>query len=527
MVLITSSSWRTALHTISSELVDQLKTIRKTSLEPKDILKVTKNFRLTYEGLYVEATIDKAIEEDQYLQSFDGGYDVAPSDRFRKKAALDESTDAIEVQMAIQSRINQSVGIFILQYGQGKRLTNDFRSIRIKEGQNKISFTTTRHNKASFYRFRLKFGDQPCQLRMTNIEIIQKTVADFTMTESARIDSVKRYSNFLAFHDDDEPLIFMVKRNEVVSTYLPPIDLGEAEYAVSIIVPVYKTEEYLPKCLDSLLNQTLKNIEIVAVNDGSPDNSLAILNEYSNKYNNIKIVNQENKGLGAARNSGMKVAKGKYLMFLDSDDWYDENACLKAVAYAENYRCDMVIGRIAWYDDGKIAPQENIERKLGKYSERRFANLRNETGAVFVNVVCTLYSRKLILDNEIMFPEGVYWEDMPFALQAWYHSGQIGYIGDIIYYRLKREGSITQTFNMKGFLDKITIAKLINLYFDKYKIHNMYNYFEWTIDDIQNRVDAIDDPEVRFKAEDIWAKEKPILQSFQKYHEELYLSRKK
>ena len=90
---------------------------------------------------------------------------------------------------------------------------------------------------------------------------------------------------------------------------------------VSIIVPVYNVEKYLRKCLDSLVNQTLKDIEIICINDGTKDNSVEIIDEYVKKYSNVLLINQENQGLGMARNNAMKYAKGDYIAFVDSDDW--------------------------------------------------------------------------------------------------------------------------------------------------------------------------------------------------------------
>ena len=87
------------------------------------------------------------------------------------------------------------------------------------------------------------------------------------------------------------------------------------EVMVSIIIPVYNVEKYLQECLESAINQTYKNIEIIAINDGSTDSSLAILEEYASKYGNLKIVNQENKGMSGARNAGLKVANGEYIYF--------------------------------------------------------------------------------------------------------------------------------------------------------------------------------------------------------------------
>ena len=92
---------------------------------------------------------------------------------------------------------------------------------------------------------------------------------------------------------------------------------------VSVIIPVYNVEKYLSECLDSVVNQTLKDIEIICVNDGSPDGSAAILEEYAQKDNRIKVITQENRGLSEARNSGLKIASGEYIAFLDSDDYID------------------------------------------------------------------------------------------------------------------------------------------------------------------------------------------------------------
>lgn len=94
---------------------------------------------------------------------------------------------------------------------------------------------------------------------------------------------------------------------------------------ISIIVPVYNTEKFLEKCLNSLINQTLKDIEIICINDGSTDKSLQILEKFANKDKRIQIINQTNSGLSVARNIGIKKAKGEYIGFVDSDDWVDLN----------------------------------------------------------------------------------------------------------------------------------------------------------------------------------------------------------
>ena len=117
---------------------------------------------------------------------------------------------------------------------------------------------------------------------------------------------------------------------------------------ISIIVPCYNVEKYLPECLDSLLNQTFKYFEIICVNDGSNDSTLSILEKYSKKDSRIKIISQKNKGLSGARNTGIDAAKGDYIAFLDSDDWVDNNFYLKLYEAITKHNCDIAAATIAF-----------------------------------------------------------------------------------------------------------------------------------------------------------------------------------
>ena len=113
---------------------------------------------------------------------------------------------------------------------------------------------------------------------------------------------------------------------------------------LSVIVPIYKTEAFLPKCIDSILAQTLTDLEIVLVDDGSPDNSGRICDEYAAKHPNIQVIHKENAGLTAARQSGVRAAKGKYIAFVDSDDWVDPDFYAPMVQQAEEYNAQLVAG---------------------------------------------------------------------------------------------------------------------------------------------------------------------------------------
>lgn len=112
---------------------------------------------------------------------------------------------------------------------------------------------------------------------------------------------------------------------------------------ISIIIPVYNTEAYLPKCLESVYGQSYQNLEIILVDDGSPDNAAIILEAYAQKDSRIKVIYQENAGVSKARNTGLEVASGKYVMFLDSDDWIDFDTCEKAINSAQDEQADVVI----------------------------------------------------------------------------------------------------------------------------------------------------------------------------------------
>ena len=112
---------------------------------------------------------------------------------------------------------------------------------------------------------------------------------------------------------------------------------------VSIIVPVYNVEKYIDKCLNSLVNQTLKNIEIIVVNDGTKDNSQKIIDKYTKKYSFIRSYIKENGGLSSARNYGLKHAKGEYIAFVDSDDFVDKNMFEQMYLYAKNNKYDIVV----------------------------------------------------------------------------------------------------------------------------------------------------------------------------------------
>lgn len=161
---------------------------------------------------------------------------------------------------------------------------------------------------------------------------------------------------------------------------------------ISIIVPVYNVEAYLPQCLDSLVNQTYDNLEIICVNDGSPDRSAEILQQYAAQYARVRVITQKNQGASVARNHGLAVAQGNYIMFVDGDDWIDLDTCQLAVETAEKHGADVVF----W----------SYVREYGNESREKIMHMDNETVLYGDDAKDMLHRRQLgLLGEELAHPE--------------------------------------------------------------------------------------------------------------------------
>ena len=160
---------------------------------------------------------------------------------------------------------------------------------------------------------------------------------------------------------------------------------------ISVIIPVYNVEKYLCECLDSIVNQTLKDIEIICVNDGSTDNSLSILQEYASKDERIKIIDKENQGQGYARKIGLDNATGKYILFCDSDDKYEPNNAFKVlIDEATKLNVDILLfGINFWYKNKIVSFKVNYEQKQKIFSSKELFDTIYKTN---VEIYCKLYS---------------------------------------------------------------------------------------------------------------------------------------
>ncbi len=182
---------------------------------------------------------------------------------------------------------------------------------------------------------------------------------------------------------------------------------------VSVIVPIYNNEKYLKECLDSICNQTLTDIEIICVNDGSEDNSLKIIEEYKQKDNRIILINQDNLGVSAARNNGIKIATGEYIGFVDSDDYIDNDFYEKLYNAAKHNDSDMAVAGIIRF--------KGVRKKyMLKFNEElRLTNINKIMQLCRIPRQCytvnKIYKRNLLLEHNLFFKEGVYYKDVRFT----------------------------------------------------------------------------------------------------------------
>ncbi len=221
---------------------------------------------------------------------------------------------------------------------------------------------------------------------------------------------------------------------------------------VSIIVPVYNVEKYLSTCLDSLISQTLKDIEIICVNDGSTDSSLVILKDFANKDSRIKIIDKQNEGVSVARNFGIEVATGRYLMFVDSDDYLIENACEKALNTIEQEDSDICI--FGHYDlvDEKLV-KSGVNKDIIEAQKQN-----NQTYTDFsINIWDKIYNRNFLITNSIKFiPNLKTSEDVIFNFVCQFNNPKVSYSTESLYvYRLTSENSATSKSYIKSDIESL------------------------------------------------------------------------
>ena len=251
---------------------------------------------------------------------------------------------------------------------------------------------------------------------------------------------------------------------------------------VSVIIPVYNVENYLKECLDSVVNQTLTDIEIICINDGSTDCSLSILESYANSDNRFKIISKENEGQGSARNVGLNCSSGEYIYFMDADDYIDLNMFTELYKNAISNNSDIVVSKIARFNDGSDEinynnPGFNFEKIFKKVDFENFTFNYKDIKKYVLNASFApwmkLFKRSFLIDNNLNFPEGIAFEDVVFHVKTFLEAKRISFSPNYFYYYRNNPNSTMNTAE-NGF----DIFKIIYMVEDYLKVNKLSNEFK-------------------------------------------------
>lgn len=219
---------------------------------------------------------------------------------------------------------------------------------------------------------------------------------------------------------------------------------------LSIIVPVYNVEKYLPKCLESLIKQTLKDIEIICVNDGSMDNSLAILKEFASKDSRIKIIDNQHQGVAKTRNTGIEQSTGEYIGFVDSDDYIDIDFFEKLYNSATKSNSDIAIASILKHKNFFNIYNAKYTKEETAITIQDKIKLCEDKKHFFFYAWNKIYHSGFIKENNIKFSEGQIYEDVMFAIKALYYSNKIISVYGTKYHYIEHENSLTKYKDKTG-----------------------------------------------------------------------------
>lgn len=218
---------------------------------------------------------------------------------------------------------------------------------------------------------------------------------------------------------------------------------------ISIIIPIYNSEKYIKECLDSLVNQSLSDIEIICVNDGSTDNTLFILNKFAQNDSRVKIISQENSGQGKARNIGIDVAKGEYISFIDSDDFVDKDFCLKMYNRAHEDATDITMCCVQLFDNQNNCnlPDEEIcllKPFVNEFEDKCFSF--EDTKQYYFDRIYGIAANKIfrtafLKENNLKFPENIKAEDYLFFYNYWIKVERANICYEKLYYYRKNNVS--------------------------------------------------------------------------------------
>lgn len=274
--------------------------------------------------------------------------------------------------------------------------------------------------------------------------------------------------DYSAFTDEEyEKLSFLLNDKEA---YYDTVKRGAIR--ISVIIPVYNEEANLRKCLDSVFGQTLKDIQVICIDDGSTDKSLDIINEYKSKFNNLILIKQKNCGAGVARNKGLEVAEGEFICFMDADDWYPATTILKNLYIAaKSHSVNICGGSFSTFSGNKVKTEyenEYVDYTFAKNQLINYSDYQFDYGYHRF-----IYNNAFLRSNNIVFPPYKRYQDPPFFVKAMVSAGKFYAIKQVVYCYRKNDAKLVWTKEklidmLNGIKDNLLVAKnnhLAKLYY--------------------------------------------------------------
>ena len=252
---------------------------------------------------------------------------------------------------------------------------------------------------------------------------------------------------------------------------------------LTVIVAAYNVQEYIYKCLNSLVNQTYKELEILVVNDGSTDKTENIIREFERKYRNLKLLNKENGGLSSARNYGIKFATGEYIAFVDGDDYLNEKTYEYVMLKLLEEKSELAI-----FSYKKVFENRIKEIKLNKklYTDDFLKKLLSKSDEASIVVWNKIFKKDIILENNIYFENRAYFEDTGFIFRYLCFVKKITIVEKMLYYYIQHISSLTKKFNPLIIDSSRNTYELVKKFYSKEDIEKKY-YKE--IEDMKLRMD--------------------------------------
>ena len=270
---------------------------------------------------------------------------------------------------------------------------------------------------------------------------------------------------------------------------------------ISTIIPVYNVEPYIKQTIDSVLNQTLDDIEIILVNDGSTDNSGIILDEYAGKYPNCHVYHQKNQGQAVARNNALRHATGEYITFLDADDYIPHDAYEKLYNVITREDTDLVVGDCLRFNNEKVFKSKLYSHVFPEdFQEIPSTHIKEYKNLVYDTGIWRLVKKSFLDQHNLRFAEGLFYEDILFSIQLHYLANSVSLIPDVVYYWRSRNTNVNKSTTqskaqLKNMRDRFLISNLIKNFQLEHKINDELieeQYYKWLSNDFLLYIDILD-----------------------------------